>query len=119
MDGPLPIGFDTDVNAPALAESLIGCGKGLSSCSYITVGTGVGVGLVVNGLPVHGLSHPEAGHIPCARLPNDTFPGTCVYHGACVEGLVSAVSLAARAGVDVQALPQVRKSLTSPLLRTA
>lgn len=73
----VPVLFDTDVNAPAMAEYLFGGGaeKGHSSCMYVTVGTGVGVGLVVNGRPVHGLLHPEGGHVPVAALPRDSFPG--------------------------------------------
>mmetsp|Transcript_42547 Transcript_42547/g.76439 ORF Transcript_42547/g.76439 Transcript_42547/m.76439 type:complete len:360 (+) Transcript_42547:34-1113(+) len=73
----VPVMFDTDVNAPAMAEYLFGGGVecGHTSCMYVTVGTGVGVGLVVNGKPVHGLLHPEGGHIPVAALPGDDFPG--------------------------------------------
>ncbi|CAN0457825.1 unnamed protein product, partial [Ectocarpus sp. 12 AP-2014] len=70
---------------------------GESSCAYITVGTGVGVGLVVNGQAVHGLMHPEAGHLCLKRMPGDDFPGVdSVFGGASVEGLASTVALAAR-----------------------
>ena len=95
-----PFKFDTDVNAPALAEYLKNreLNASLSSSAYITVGTGVGVGLVVNGQTVHGLLHPEAGHIMVARLPVDDFRGTCPFHGACIEGLCSTSALAARKG---------------------
>ena len=95
-----PFKFDTDVNAPALAEFLRNrrLNDSLSSSAYVTVGTGVGVGLVVNGKTVHGLLHPEAGHIMVAKLPGDDFPGTCPFHGACIEGLCSSGSLATRKG---------------------
>lgn len=70
---------------------------GESSCAYITVGTGIGVGLVVNGQPVHGLLHPEAGHICLKRMPGDEFPGVdATFGGASVEGLSSTIALAAR-----------------------
>ena len=97
-----PFKFDTDVNAPALAEFLKNreLNASLSSSAYITIGTGVGVGLVVNGQTVHGLLHPEAGHIMVARQPGDDFEGTCPYHGACIEGLCSSGALAARKGED-------------------
>lgn len=68
-----------------------------TSCAYITIGTGVGVGLVVNGQPVHGLLHPEAGHLCLKRMPGDDFPGVdATFDGASIEGLASTVALAAR-----------------------
>ena len=96
-----PFKFDTDVNAPALAEFLKNreLNASLSSSAYVTVGTGIGVGLVVNGRTVHGLLHPEAGHIMVARLTGDDFTGTCPFHGACIEGLCSSGALAARKGI--------------------
>eukprot|EP00055_Hartaetosiga_balthica_P009714 m.39391 g.39391 ORF g.39391 m.39391 type:complete len:357 (+) comp6863_c0_seq1:109-1179(+) len=107
----IPFLFDTDVNAPAMAEyDHFGKAKGHSSCAYITVGTGVGVGLIINGLPVHGLLHPEGGHLllQCDILEgNSTFEGTCRFHKNCVEGLVSAPALAKLAGVHKDNLSSV------------
>eukprot|EP00177_Eucheuma_denticulatum_P004034 GFKZ01007297.1.p1 GENE.GFKZ01007297.1~~GFKZ01007297.1.p1 ORF type:complete len:433 (+),score=30.29 GFKZ01007297.1:154-1452(+) len=104
---PVPIGFDTDVNAPALAELRYGNHKPADSCAYITVGTGVGVGLVVNHAPVHGLVHPEGGHISTLRKPNDAYPGWSTLHPLCVESMASARACAERAGVDPHQLCDV------------
>jgi len=95
-DLSIPIGFDTDVNAPALAEISYGPHSYASSSCYITIGTGVGVGMVVNREPVHGLMHTEGGHCMVAKLSNDEYKGSCEFHGACVEGLVNSQALAAR-----------------------
>lgn len=91
-----PFLFDTDVNAPAWAEHIMANESHKSSSAYITVGTGIGVGLVVNNQTVRGLMHPEAGHIMVARQPEDTFPGTCPFHGACIEGMCASGALTAR-----------------------
>jgi len=93
-----PVGFDTDVNGAALAEGRWGAAKGLGSFAYITVGTGVGVGLVVDDRIVHGCNHTELGHVRVARMAGDFWPGICSYHGDCVEGLASGPAIAARAG---------------------
>ncbi|HEX2583635.1 MAG TPA: ROK family protein [Steroidobacteraceae bacterium] len=96
----LALGVDTDVNGAALAEGRWGAARGLNNHAYITVGTGVGVGLVVANHAVHGISHPEVGHIRIARMPGDTWPGSCPFHGDCVEGLVSGTAIQARSAVQ-------------------
>ena len=95
----IPHHFDTDVNAPAMAEFISNGHLGISSCAYITVGTGVGVGLVINNKTVHGMMHPEAGHLQVKQKDNDTFKGTCPFHGCCIEGMVSAGACAKRKGI--------------------
>jgi len=102
----IPCLFDTDVNAPALAEfNLHKQSANMSSAAYITVGTGIGVGLVVNGSTVKGLVHPEGGHLLVQTKPGDTFAGCCPYHGRCVEGLVASGALCARKGCSIHDLP--------------
>lgn len=93
---PVPIGFDTDVNGAALAEIRWGSGSGLADFAYVTVGTGVGVGLIVHGKPTRGFSHSEIGHILVPRLGGDDMPSVCRFHDDCVEGLASGSALNAR-----------------------
>jgi fructokinase len=101
----VPVAFDTDVNAAALGEQRWGAAVGLASFCYVTVGTGIGGGVVVNGRLVHGLLHPELGHM---RIPHDRvadpFPGSCPYHGDCLEGLASGDALRQRWGRDAHDL---------------
>lgn len=103
----VPIGFDTDVNAPALAELRYGSHGNGDSCAYITVGTGIGVGLVVNGRPVHGLVHPEGGHIMPLQKDGDTYKGWSSLHTQAVESMASAKACAQRAGVPTTQLATV------------
>ncbi|PNU02239.1 ROK family protein [Novosphingobium guangzhouense] len=103
----LAAAFDTDVNGAAFAERRWGAAQGLDDLAYVTVGTGVGVGLIVNGMATRGIGHCEAGHMRVARLPvadDAGWHGACPYHGDCVEGLASGPAIAARAGVSGDAL---------------
>lgn len=94
----VPTMIDTDVNGAALAEMRWGAGRGIDDFAYVTVGTGVGVGLIVNCEPTRGFAHCELGHIRVARLPDDHFAGICPFHDDCVEGLASGPAIEARTG---------------------
>jgi fructokinase len=85
----VPIALDTDVNAAAIAEQRLGAGRGLKTVAYVTVGTGIGAGLAIDGRSLGGALHPEAGHLPVIRLPGDDFSSVCSFHPQCAEGLAS------------------------------
>ncbi|WP_342048495.1 ROK family protein [Bacillus sp. OTU530] len=93
---PVPIGFNTDVNAAALAEVTYGAAKGLDSCLYITIGTGIGAGAVIQEKLLQGWSHPEMGHILVKRHPQDDYQGRCPYHSDCLEGLAAGPAIEER-----------------------
>jgi len=97
-----PIGFDTDVNGAALAEHRWGAARDVMNLVYLTIGTGIGGGVVVNGVPIHGLMHPEIGHIYPRRHPLDgTFDGVCPFHRDCMEGVASGPAILARTGASL------------------
>jgi fructokinase len=102
----VPIGIDTDVNAAALGEYTWGAGMGLDAVLYLTVGTGIGGGGVINGRRMHGLFHPEMGHIRLPRISgDDLFVGLCPYHRDCLQGLASGPAMEARWGKQAGELP--------------
>ncbi|MGN0779393.1 MAG: ROK family protein [Aristaeellaceae bacterium] len=109
----VPARLDTDVNGAALAEATLGAAKGLGSCLYVTIGTGIGGGLVIGGQPVHGLMHPELGHQLLGTHPDDPTPdGFCPYHKHCLEGLAAGPAIEKRWGVSAKELPEEHAAWT-------
>ncbi len=102
----VPTGFHTDVVGAGLAEGQWGAAKGLADHAYVTIGTGIGVGLISDGLPVVGLTHQELGHVRPVRMEGDDWPGMCSFHGDCVEGLASGPAIKARAGVTADQIAE-------------
>ncbi len=94
----IPIGFDTDVNVACLGEATFGAAQGVTSCIYLTIGTGIGGGVLAEGKLLHGLLHPEMGHIYVRRHPKDQYEGKCPYHKDCFEGLAAGPAIEARFG---------------------
>ena len=106
----IPVGFDTDVNGSMLGEATWGCARGLDTAIYITVGTGIGVGIMTGGKLLHGMLHPEAGHILMPVRSDDTYGGKCPYHKTCLEGLAAGPAIEARWGApgkDLANRPEV------------
>lgn len=102
----IPCAFETDVNAAAYAEAQLGAAKGLEDAVYVTVGTGIGGGVLSGGKLVHGILHPEFGHMLLRPHPDDPNPkGVCPFHDGCCEGLAAGPALGARVGGDAKSLP--------------
>ena len=93
-----PIGFDTDVNGSVLGEVTFGQAKGKKCVVYVTIGTGVGAGIYIDGRLLHGMLHPEAGHVLIQKRDTDSFAGKCPYHKSCLEGLAAGPAIEARWG---------------------
>lgn len=101
-----PVGFDTDVNGAVLAEARWGAAQQVAVATYLTIGTGIGGGAIVDGAALHGRHHPEMGHYLPQRHPRDDYVGGCPYHGACLEGLAAGPAIMARWGAPLSDLPQ-------------
>ena len=102
----VPVGFDTDVNASVLGEVTYGQAKGLQTVLYLTVGTGIGLGIYINGALHHGILHPEGGHVLLTVHPKDTWKCRCPYHPNCLEGLACGPAIAERWGAKAEMLAQ-------------
>ena len=103
---PIKVGWTTDVNAAALGEQIAGAAKGLNSCLYLTIGTGIGGGAVINGQILAGHSHPEMGHIILRPHPEDTFEGFCPFHQNCLEGLAAGPAIEKRFNTKAELMDQ-------------
>ena len=103
----VPVAIDTDVNGAAIGEGRWGAAQALDTFIYVTVGTGIGGGGLVNGKPMHGMMHPEIGHLRIPRHPADDFPGNCPHHGDCLEGLAAGPAIADRWGRPADDLGEI------------
>ncbi len=99
-----PVAFDTDVNGAVVGEYLWGAGQGKQNLLYLSIGTGVGGGAIVNGQPIHGLVHPEMGHLFLPRAEEYDYKGNCPFHGDCLEGMVSGPAIQAHWGIPAENL---------------
>jgi fructokinase len=105
----VPVTVGSDVDGAALAEGLGGAARGLSDFVYVTIGTGIGMGVVVDGTLVHGILHPEMGHVTVPRRPGDGYEGACFAHGDCLEGMASGTAMTARWGCRPEELTGERR----------
>lgn len=109
LDTPMNVG--SDVDGAALAEGAAGAAQGLRDFLYVTIGTGIGMGVVVDSALVHGILHPEMGHVTVPRLPGDAYEGACFAHGDCLEGMASGTALAGRWGQQPEELEGERREV--------
>jgi fructokinase len=100
----LPLAIASDVEGAAIAEGIAGAARDVDVFVYVTVGTGIGAGVIAGGAPVRGLLHPEIGHIPVPRHPEDAYAGNCLFHGDCLEGLACGPAMAERWGWPAEKL---------------
>ena len=100
----VPVELETDMNGACLGEMTFGCAKGLDSVVYVSIGTGIGAGIAVNGQLLHGMIHPEAGHMLLRRHPRDGYEGICPFHSTCFEGLASGPAIEERWGRPAEEL---------------
>ena len=100
----VPVELETDMNGACLGELTFGCAKGLDSVVYVSIGTGIGAGIAVNGQLLHGMIHPEAGHMLLRRHPRDGYEGRCPFHATCFEGLASGPAIEERWGRPAEEL---------------
>lgn len=105
----VPLYLDTDVNGSAIGESKWGAAKDVDSCVYITIGTGIGIGVIVDGKPLHGALHPEGGHILMRQKAGDTYKGKCPTHGTCFEGMAAGPALEEHWGKPARELADVEE----------